>query len=542
MGDSVNGTQMEQMEQMGDSANEMSIEQSDSVNGTQIDSQSEEEVSTSFPTEPQVPEAASESSIPSDVGGATSTNPTKALASPKDVEATSSSLQTFKLLVAQKDASKTDLSKKLINEIQQYQNNIPQIENQLKIAYSNPDIAGMTSTNISSLRNKLNNLTKVLANAHTIRGPTSTVPAQNINGSRVAYIANMPQPDLIATPPKVVTLSDLENLHKRINQESLKLANLRSKSATIQARQNQLDEMAANLVNIITEVKRGNLALEDVPITKEDAINFLQALNTNTKTLPSLHIPGGVEQKTMKQVDTVDQSNVVHQLLENVKHLKWSLQLNVSYDPLIHKLMTIEESLLNLTIQNSKVPDNVFLSIQNEVSKINQQLNNIQPPRQSDIPQTDYRIAKNDNRFVSSPEYPTLSNLQNIQYTGFTNTKNTFPIPTRNPDVYVRPGAPMTDKQIAHRGSSSAFDDSLVGGPDWKQRSQDLCRQVAAANLGEPRNFGCINNPSEVSPNYSWKGNYKMVCNRLGDTWGAWYPDMFGCPKYDPQHRYKGGM
>ena len=75
-----------------------------------------------------------------------------------------------------------------------------------------------------------------------------------------------------------------------------------------------------------------------------------------------------------------------------------------------------------------------------------------------------------------------------------------------------------------------------------KKRSQELCRQVRGANLGDPAQFGCISNPDAVGPDYSWKGNFTMVCNRLGDTWGGWYPEMFGCPKYDPTQKFRGTM
>jgi hypothetical protein len=103
----------------------------------------------------------------------------------------------------------------------------------------------------------------------------------------------------------------------------------------------------------------------------------------------------------------------------------------------------------------------------------------------------------------------------------------------------VRPGVLMTNETISHRGSAASFDSSVVGGPDWQKRSLGLCKQVQSANLGEPASFGCIKNPAEVGPDYSWKGNYTMVCNRIGDTWGGWYPAMLGCPTYDPTAKFR---
>jgi hypothetical protein len=143
---------------------------------------------------------------------------------------------------------------------------------------------------------------------------------------------------------------------------------------------------------------------------------------------------------------------------------------------------------------------------------------------------------------TKGPEYPTAKHLNAAQGGGFGTTKTTFPNGEISPDVYIRPGFVMNDTTIARRGSASAFDDSAVGGLDYKARAQEICKQIKSGQLGEPADFGCIENPNAVSSSYSWKGNYEMVCNRLGDTWGSWYPAMFGCPKYDPAAKFSGLM
>jgi hypothetical protein len=96
----------------------------------------------------------------------------------------------------------------------------------------------------------------------------------------------------------------------------------------------------------------------------------------------------------------------------------------------------------------------------------------------------------------------------------------------------------MTDEQIKHRASSGTPSYGDVGGADYKTRTLDLCRSITASGLGDSKDFGCIANPDTVGPTYSWKGAHKMVCNRLGDTWGASYPEQFGCGKYDPTARF----
>ena len=96
----------------------------------------------------------------------------------------------------------------------------------------------------------------------------------------------------------------------------------------------------------------------------------------------------------------------------------------------------------------------------------------------------------------------------------------------------------MTDEQIKHRASSGTPSYEGVGGADYKTRTADLCRSIGASGLGDPKEFGCVVNPNQVSPSYSWKGAHKMICNRLGDTWGSAYPEQFGCGKYDPTARF----
>lgn len=126
---------------------------------------------------------------------------------------------------------------------------------------------------------------------------------------------------------------------------------------------------------------------------------------------------------------------------------------------------------------------------------------------------TSHRNTYHKNRKVEGFECMTMPNAPQRQY-----------------DSMMRPGFQMNDASLAQRASTSAFDPSTVGGPNWKKRAHDLCEQVGSAGLAPPGNFGCIDDDTEVSKDYSWKGNYEMVCNRLGDTWGGWYPEMMGCP------------
>jgi hypothetical protein len=504
------------------------------------------------PIDGAVPTAAQTSSIPTDVAGSTSSNPQIALAAPKDIQAASDALNTFKLLVTQKDPTTTDLDADTIMAIQINRDMIPNIDNKLKAAFTNPDVAGSSLNEVTQLRETFATLTTKLAAAHVIKGPTQTMPAQN--SDYPVNIPDMPQPTLVASPPSKITVDDLINLRERINKESLKLANLRSTSPTMLARRNQLESLAGELTDMISRLQAGTLAITDIPITKDDADNFLNQLE-GTGPLPSLHLPSGTT-TSKAEAETLNpqeqsmlpglQNPQLQQLLKNAQNLKWGIQMNVSYDPevsanerLVQRLEAIENRLTNLSTSGRTLPESVSESLIKELENLRKIANRRAFKKKTvDRFPTDYSAI--DTSSETSPDVPNDENLAVAQGKGLGTQPKRFPNGERSPDIYVRPGFVMNSDSIAHRASSSSFDNSAVGGPDWQKRSLDLCKQIQGASLGDTANFGCIKNPTEVGPEYSWKGNYTMVCNRLGDTWGGWYPAMFGCPIYDPTAKFKG--
>jgi hypothetical protein len=600
-----------------------------------------------------VPTAAQTSSIPKSVGGATASNPKIALASPKDVQAASDALHAFMLLVSQKDVTATDLNQNTKKKIQNYQVQIPALDNDLKSAYSNPDLTGMTTTKVTKLRAELTSLTKALAAAHVIKGPIKTVPAQNSPHS--VKVKPMTQPTLLATPPSKIALTDLVNLRDRINQESLKLANLRSTSPTMIARRNQLESLSGDLTDLTTRIKAGTLSINDIPITKDEALNFLKKL-AGTGPLPALHLPAGMSKSAMTPTSIYPQMNEVmpglqnpqlQQLMQTAQNLKWSLDMNVSYDPevaqkekVLKRLEEIENRLVQLATSETPLPSHVSDAIINEFAVLREMMKNrstetkpvdrfptnyfaidthegplkaahpagayatgavggahpaakpgahpaakrgttpvakkpaakkrgttpvvkkvvakkpasikrgTTPKAKKPAPKpieafSDYspepfyvvNSENNARNYRTLPEVPSLENVFAAQGGGMGPRRRTFPNGEYSSDVYVRPGVAMNDESIMGRGSAAAYSDASVGGSDWQKRSQETCRQIKSAGLGDPKNFGCVNQ-ADVGPDYSWKGNFNMVCNRLGDTWGGWYPAMLGCEANDPTAKF----
>jgi hypothetical protein len=82
-------------------------------------------------------------------------------------------------------------------------------------------------------------------------------------------------------------------------------------------------------------------------------------------------------------------------------------------------------------------------------------------------------------------------------------------------------------------GMVSALD-SIAAAPaakfDWKQRSQDICKQITNRGM-DPNEFGCMSNPNaSTQANFSWRGYTRMVCTRLATVYDPSVPELCGCP------------
>jgi hypothetical protein len=375
----------------------------------------------------------------------------------------------------------------------------------------------------------------------------ATPPAQG--AASPAYEATV-----VAGTPGVITLKELQNLVSRIDAEHLRLANLRSTSATLLARKTQLDKLAADIRELIGAVQRKEMKLEDVPISPSSAEAFLKQMEANAHLPPLIEprakIADGIQAHVTPTPSPDMNGKALYGLLENAKYLKWNLEVKLEYDPkyaardnALKRLEAIEQRLSALAVSETPISKEMYDVFMRELHTIS----NVVAPSGKDSSTHKYErpaTAYTRSTDGATAEYPSADQMSIATSVRDSASGNAILNPPNqvSPDVFVRPGFIMNDETIQRRASASAFDDSIVGGPDYKKRSQELCRQIRGANLGEPAKFGCISNPDEVGPDYSWKGNFIMVCNRLGDTWGGWYPEMFGCPKYDPTQKFKATM
>lgn len=480
-----------------------------------------------------VPTPDTTSSISSDAAGSTQTDVAKSKPVKADIQGLLELITTYTKLREPLTLAQTSLTREEQAFIEFLDTNKAVTQQELTAALAAPDAAAFTQTDVINATTVFTAGINYLRAATSIPGPTSQAPATG-----------------------VITLGELRTLKQRIGDEVLRLSALRSSSATMIARISQLQKLSADIADMISSVERKTMKLEDVPIKPENAAAFLKTLGSDAE-LPTLVAPIGTTPDAIKVSPDISATNVesnpmVQELLKHAKYLKWGMKVHVEYQPelasrdrVMDRLEAMEKRLTDLAVSQTKLSPaalNVYLQelrlMQSMLTGARNGEVNIHTGTPLDAPQ-----PTTHTRFQGSdPEYPTAERLSGAQGAGYGPASGTFPNGEISPDVYVRPGYVMNDETIARRGSASAFDSSTVGGLDYKQRAMELCKQIRGANLGDPSNFGCIANPDEVGPMYSWRGNFQMVCNRLGDTWGGWYPEMFGCPKYDPASKFNAAM
>jgi hypothetical protein len=511
----------------------------------------------------EVPAATQQSAIPAATPGATTTDPSTAKPQPRDIQSTMEALKNFGLLAVQKNPDSTDLAAEDKSKAVFYLMSLEKLNNELQAALANSDAAKFSLKDITTIRNDVNKLTLKLRSSRVVSPTAGTMiqaPIKEPSGTKDAEYAKLveaePMPTVAAGPIGVISLQMLEELLTRVKAESLRLSNLRSTAATVKSRIAHLEKLAADLGDIITAVKRKTMKLEDVPITVDAAQRFLKELRSNTGPVPPLIVPKGVSPASIKASSAVSQFNgtpmdnaMVQKMLEEARNLKWSLDVRLEYDPhmkqreaMLSQIEKITKNLTLMSVSDKGMTPAAYQKLTQEMAAI-QRHAMAQPPQGGPpVEGAMSRLRTDYARVPTGVPAPNPNQVYAAQGAGLGTQPNMFPHGEVSPDIQIRPGFVMNTEQIARRPSAASFDTATVGGPDYKVRALELCRQIKSAQLGDAASFGCVHNPDEVGSNYSWKGNYTMVCNRLGDSWGRAYPEQFGCPKYDPTAKFSSGF
>ncbi len=274
------------------------------------------------------------------------------------------------------------------------------------------------------------------------------------------------------------------------------------------------------------------ITLADTGISKQDADTFLASLGraSATSTYPGLanstgfaSAPSGTNASLFTSLSNLLENQELQKVFQGIQFVKWKFELD--YDPKLHekfflldRLENLEKRILSYSSAGVPVPAEVRELAKKELELINQQ------------------IGKTAETFAPPPTVPIGENTRTPTSTSIRDPR------VYDTDVFVRPGSLLSDAQIENRANFANYWQMQAGSLDYKKRVDHLCSQIQSAGLGNPAEFGCISDATTVGPDYSWKGNWQMVCSRVGNTWGAWYPEMFGCPRPNPDDKYDGTL
>ena len=451
----------------------------------------------------KVPKPEGTSVIPNTVPGATDSNPTKSLASIKDIKELIEIIKTYNSVYeinAESASQNTEYAYLSSNSINYQKSLQTQID------------SGIISDKykfIKDLRERYVKATRVLR--------------QNVTGENRTPLTETKS----KSSSKVLEIGDLENTIERAKKEKADIDNMRSPSSDIKQRAVNLDKVIQDLQDYISKIKRGTMKIEDIPISKKELNTFLDNKNGNlnistkknksrSKYLTSSMIKKNTEEKFIKY------------LSKAVNDLSWEIKLG--YDPKVtlHRKTMERLEKINKEIKSGKLTKEVLESKILELQVLKQQC---ETNNRRNLSSTDNVILANNNNVEN---YETLEKIEGYSAQidkAYQPLIRTVKQASDSNDWRSRPGYEPTNEIISQRAKASSFDYDTVSSVDYFKRSQFLCNQIRDAELGDPADFGCIANKDDVSPEYSWRGNYKMVCSRLGNTWGGWYPEMFGCPK-----------
>jgi hypothetical protein len=502
------------------------------------------------PPSGSVPLATQSSAIPATTPGATVVNPQISIAQATDLISTMDMINAYKQLFDNSQVALLPADQ--AQTLAEVNNAIKEITPKISSSYDNPASATLTVAQLSALRDRISNAISLVRGLPSKTGATPVTPVG----------------DFVTT----ITLGQLQTLLDRIKAANLVLANLRSSDPTLEQRSVTLEKLATDIQNMITKIQLKTMKLSDVPITPTAADAFLKQVDMTDTALPLLMSQQASSVTEAKMADSTSAESTtvpsdtsaskLQAIFKMMEDFKYTVHMKFAYDPasaqrtrIIDRIEALEKNIFAYASSDTPMPKDAVEVVKLELEVLKTLL--ISSTLLAHSPAD--RLETQDTREpFSSPDYPSLDQLNNAtgleamvqggqysdpmrQYkpnTPANQNKNWWEGGYPSPDTFVRPGAPLTDEQIQARGSASAFDESTVGGLDYRARAKDVCRQLKE-EYGSSQDFGCIADPDSVSPEYSWRGNFQMICNRIGDMWGSDEGGKYGCPPYNPNAKFR---
>jgi hypothetical protein len=285
------------------------------------------------------------------------------------------------------------------------------------------------------------------------------------------------------------TKKDVENFALKVKVE---LARLRASGTTdpvIAARVKILDNLLNGLNDILKKLKEKKMKEGEIPIFKADIDKAFPVLGKPSAPLPSLIqranlppalaslFPGGLSPQDTEQAIQIN--NVMKGYMKNLfEGVSWDVNLNVKYD--------------NPNVLRAK-----------------------------------RAIAAAGSADRTSVTTLPLS-------TGLPGVQGTMEFFDTNPAETPQAAASFSrdtgyDHALPGLSINRTLPTAKSGSFNWKGRYGEIVKSMRAREM-DPLKFGAMPEGTEVSKEFSWRGQVRMMCSRLAANTDPGFPIYVGCP------------
>ena len=283
------------------------------------------------------------------------------------------------------------------------------------------------------------------------------------------------------------TRAELNEVVIKIYAEMQRLSVSGTSDPVVQARLTALTNMRLDIQALLEKLDSGNMTPEDIPIYKSDIDKLLPLLTNLNEPLPTILQSAGLSPVLANLLPVKDGSKESDYLADNqdaisaaldklVKGLSWSVALEYTSENKAAAGRTAAQEPFNPNDQS------LF-----------------------------------STGFPSPSEMATVSNPMGTAFS-----------PTSHSGIS---NYPMSLEEQRMDALSAVLVPTKPGHFDWKERAKNIRESIRKRGL-TPSDFGCMTPAQEasVSPDFSWRGYCKMVCNRLSTTMDPGLPETCGCP------------
>lgn len=276
-----------------------------------------------------------------------------------------------------------------------------------------------------------------------------------------------------------LTLEEVKEVKSRIVAEIVRLSSSGTTDPVTNARINTLTQINNDVDNIIMEVETGKRPKAEIPIMRKDRDAFLPLMSNISAPLPKL----------------LDEASLPVSLANVFPAYKNGDKTGADAAQLLFQ--NYGEKLFN------GLSWNVGLKFTS--------------PNELSLAQA-AGAEKSENPLFMTAGY------------GLTGKNNDV-----SPDAKIT-AFPRGEMEAAVGGKESnkleirpSYDVGKTAKYDWKEKAASICDSIRKHGLN-PNDFGCMDPSKQVSPDYSWRGNARMVCTRLLTTPDPGLPETCGCP------------